>query len=220
MDKYDKVLELIEHPEKYTDRELEEILRDSETRDLYNTLCDADSALREDFEAGSSVADEMEISREWNRLMRGRRRAVPFFHILRRRAVAMIAIAVTSAAALALGIGIVDRIKTERDASPEQVAVPAAPDVERAVVKTAVIHVDTISEKGKTTIYENEPLSRILSDISGYYGLTLEIQNEPSTKLRLYYKWDSTKDARTVVGQLNNFEKINLSLSNDVLSVK
>lgn len=222
MDKYDKVLDIVEHPEKYSDGEIETLLQDPEIREIYNILCDADSALKEDGaeSVGAGVADEMEIEREWNRLDSRRRRAVPWFHVMRRRVAVAGAIVLTSMAAVALGIGIVNSVKhTAPDAAEKMVArVPVATEVRTD--RDSTVRIDTVSSKVGTRIYENEPLAKILSDISGYYGLSVEVQNEPSTKLRLYYKWDSTKDAKTVVDQLNNFEKINLTLSDDVLSVK
>lgn len=222
MDKYDKVLDMVEHPERYSDGEMEVILQDPEIREIYNTLCDADSAMREDSEWSGFVGamEEEEIECEWNRLVNRRRRAVPWFHVMRRRVAVAVVIALTSVGALALGIGIVNSVKhTAPDAAEKMVArVPVATEVRTD--RDSTVRMDTVSSKVGTRIYENEPLAKILSDISGYYGLSVEVQNEPSTKLRLYYKWDSTKDAKTVVDQLNNFEKINLTLSDDVLSVK
>lgn len=222
MDKYDKMFDIVEHPEKYSDGEIETALRDPEIREIYNTLCDVDSALKEDTgeSVRAGVADEMEIEREWNRLDNRRRRAVPWFHVMRRRVAVAGVIALTSVGALALGIGIVNSMKqTAPDVAEKMVArVPVA--TEPRADRDSTLRIDTVSSKVGTRIYENEPLAKILSDISGYYGLKLEVQNEPSTRLRLYYKWDSTKDAKTVIDQLNNFEKITLSLSDDVLSVK
>lgn len=39
MDKYDIVLDLIEHPAEYTPEKIEEMLSDPETREIYNLLC-------------------------------------------------------------------------------------------------------------------------------------------------------------------------------------
>lgn len=222
MDKYDKMFDIVEHPEKYSDGEIETALQDPEIREIYNTLCDADSALKEGTEGNdfSGGVDEMEIAREWSRLENGRQRAVPWFHVMRRRVAVAVVIALTSIGALALGIGIVNSVKqTAPDAAEKMVArVSVATGVRTD--RDSTVRIDTVSSKVGTRIYENEPLAKILSDISGYYGLKLEVQNEPSTRLRLYYKWDSTKDAKTVIDQLNNFEKITLNLSEDVLIVK
>lgn len=45
MDKFEKILDIIDHQEKYSDEEIREILQDEECRKLYQTMVDVDSAL-------------------------------------------------------------------------------------------------------------------------------------------------------------------------------
>ena len=45
MDKYDLVLDIVEHPEKYTSEQLAEIMSDPDTKEGYNMLCKVDSAI-------------------------------------------------------------------------------------------------------------------------------------------------------------------------------
>ena len=45
MDKYDLVLDIVEHPEKYTSEQLAEIMSDPDTKEVYNMLCKVDSAI-------------------------------------------------------------------------------------------------------------------------------------------------------------------------------
>lgn len=45
MDKYEKILDIIDHQEKYSDEEIREILQDEECRKLYQTMVEVDSAL-------------------------------------------------------------------------------------------------------------------------------------------------------------------------------
>ena len=45
MDKFEKILDMIDHQEKYTDDEIREMLRDEECRKLYQTMQEVDSAL-------------------------------------------------------------------------------------------------------------------------------------------------------------------------------
>ena len=42
---YALVLDIIEHPERYTEEKLNEIFSDSESREIYNLLCKTDSAI-------------------------------------------------------------------------------------------------------------------------------------------------------------------------------
>ncbi len=44
MDKFEKILDIIDHQEKYSDEEIREILQDEECRKLYQTMMEVDSA--------------------------------------------------------------------------------------------------------------------------------------------------------------------------------
>ena len=57
MDKYELVLDIVEHPEKYTSGQLAEIMSDSETREIYNLLCKADAAIE--------ANEEVDVDAEW-----------------------------------------------------------------------------------------------------------------------------------------------------------
>ena len=57
MDKYELVLGIVEHPEKYTSEQLAEIMSDPETKEIYNQLCKVDSAIEAD--------KEIDVDAEW-----------------------------------------------------------------------------------------------------------------------------------------------------------
>ena len=59
-DKLTQVLDAVEHPERYTDEQLRELLCDEECADYYRLLCDASSAYDEALEI-----DDTEINAAW-----------------------------------------------------------------------------------------------------------------------------------------------------------
>lgn len=97
MDKYDIVLDLIEHPAKYTPERIAEILSDPEAREIYNLLCKADSTLE-------STDAEVDVDAEWQKFSQCHKK--PKFQFLwsGSRAASIAAIAFTSLAAVAIGI--------------------------------------------------------------------------------------------------------------------
>ena len=60
MDKYDLVLDIIEHSEKYSSEQLAEIMSEPETREIYNLLCKTESAIKD--------SEEPDVSNEWEKL--------------------------------------------------------------------------------------------------------------------------------------------------------
>ncbi len=45
MDKYDQILDLIEHPENYSPQQIEALMADEELREVYDLMCETGSAL-------------------------------------------------------------------------------------------------------------------------------------------------------------------------------
>ena len=99
MDKYDHVLDIIEHPENYTSELLAEILSDQEARAIYNLLCKTESAIK--------ASGEPDVDAEWERFSQksavSRRRS---FLWAGSRAASIVAIVATSIVAVAAGIAV------------------------------------------------------------------------------------------------------------------
>lgn len=219
MDKYLRTIDMTEHPERYSDRELREMLADPETRDLYDTLCEADSALK----PAAELSDE-DVEQEWQRFESEKMKSTPhaaghIMHIFGHRVAAVTIIAVTSLAALAVGLGVMmDRhiVGHKADSADE------AQEVANVISYAG----DTITERTDTLpgadhiVFESETLGTMLKEMTEYYGLKLEADNKTLLNIRLFYRWDRSNPMEEVVRQLNNFEKINLTLSDGTLTLK
>lgn len=216
MEKYNKVIDMTEHPEKYTDRELQELFKDPEIREIYNVLCDADSALRPEPELG----DE-DVEREWKRLSCQNRARKPILFFFGRRVAAVAAIAVTSVAALAIGVGLIvgHHARKKGIEAPAQISQEVSPVMAMVARNSTTTRTDTITVP-IPVVYENETLGKILSDISDHYGLKLDMSNKQAANLRLFFRWNPAGGPEEAVRQLNNFEKIKLTLKDGVLTLK
>ncbi|MDE6578429.1 MAG: hypothetical protein K2K58_09710, partial [Muribaculaceae bacterium] len=62
MEKYDIALDLIEHPEKYSDREIASFLEDDEIREIYNSLCLVETSFQPEIKLPEDKVEE-----EWNK---------------------------------------------------------------------------------------------------------------------------------------------------------
>ena len=85
------------------------------------------------------------------------------------------------------------------------------------VQSDAVILQDTIPQP---RLFENVPLDEVVTEMASYYNKVVDIRNEQAHELRLYYKWDRKDDIRSVVGDLNHFDHVNLAVEGDRLIVK
>lgn len=85
-----------------------------------------------------------------------------------------------------------------------------------AVRQTA--HEDQTSIEPKT--FENIPLKDIAAELAKAYHISLEIRNGETAALRLYYPWNPQMSLQQVVEELNRFEKVQLTLTNDKLIIE
>lgn len=213
MDKYELVLDVVEHPERYTAEQLAEIMSDSECREIYNLICKTDSAVE--------AHKEVDVETEWERFavergQRQRRRNRWFSG----RAASIAAIVCSSIVALASGIAVTVKL-TEPASEHEQQPAPAPVASVPAVILTesASAPADTIMEFNDAGMFEDETFESIMHHIAVIYGVDVKFNNGDAGSLHLYYRLDPTLSLDEVVAQLNTFEQINISCEGNMLII-
>ena len=69
--------------------------------------------------------------------------------------------------------------------------------------------------KDSIRIFENAELQQILSEMANHYQVNVDYRNEQARHIRLYTKWDTSAPLSQMIERLNNFEKVNIRLSNN-----
>jgi len=69
-------------------------------------------------------------------------------------------------------------------------------------------------------IFDNVPLDSMLTDIADYYRIPLEFEHEESSQLRLHFVWKRSESLDRVIERLNNFEAVNIILEPEKLIVR
>ena len=199
-DKLSKVLDATEHPEQYTDEQLEELLSDEECADYYRLMCDAASA----YAATHTETDE-ELEAEWQRLQH--RGARPVLFSIRKIAAVVIAIlALTgiSYAAVSLMTDHEDTPSANTEMAETPSSLPDSPTEPADTVQT----------------FQNVELQDILTAVAAHYQLQTEYRNEQSRHVRLYIKWNKSEGVETMLERLNKFDKVTLTLSDNKIIVE
>lgn len=219
MDKYELVLDIIEHPENYTSEQLTEILSEPQTREIYNLLVKTRSVV------GTYAAPDVDA--EWVRFSseHGERRARRgFFLWTGSRAASIAAIICVSAVAVAAGIAVTFAVSEHRAATVAETAnvktetIALAPAAEVTAVKESE-HGDTIMADMTPVMFENEPLETIMKKIAEAYGVEVKFNNKEAAALHLFYKFDPALPLGEVIEQLNTFEQINITRNGDTLNI-
>lgn len=217
-DNIDRLLDALEHPENYSDAEVEQILTDPEAREVYDML-------RKTADASAPVS-EINLDEEWRRFEAKQPKSRPV--ILRwlsfmasRNAAAVTIALVGSLAVVAATIGVTHYFNANKEmAQTEQ----AEQQKQTAIADSKVAPTDTIPTETtplpETIVFKGENLGKILADMAGYYGVTIKFNQDAAKSLLLYFEWDQSLPLNEVVEQLNNFEQINITLTDKVLTVK
>ncbi|MDE6352803.1 MAG: DUF4974 domain-containing protein [Muribaculaceae bacterium] len=213
MDKYDLVIDIVEHPEKYTAEQLNEILSDAETKEIYNLLCKTDSAIVSD--------KKIDVDLEWDVFSKkysvGSRSRFFWFGS---RVASIVVIVATSLVAVAAGIVVTVSVIGHKqsfeneDVNAGQSVVEVTEDIDTMVVKN-----DTVGVVRVEVIFENESLEKIMSVIAYAYNVEIQFDNKEAAALHLYYKLDTSLTLGEVIDQFNTFEQIHIQHKGKTLKI-
>jgi len=98
---------------------------------------------------------------------------------------------------------------------------PQKPIQEATVANLHQLPADTLKTDtipSKVVRYDEATLEQILTDMSDYYGLTLNWKSEEAKTLRLFYIWNKQQSAEEAITSMNSFERIRLELSDSILT--
>lgn len=218
MDKYDLVLDIVEHPEKYSPQDLEQLLADREVKELYGIMAEAASALN----AHDVDLNPVDIDREWKRMERRLDSRSTVLRWFGSRAAAIGGIAVSSLVAVAIGIGIGHYgLSADDDDAVVQspVNIEAGDEISVITRDNMLVRHDSVSSVKEVVVFEDETLETILTHIAAAKDLRVRFANPSARTLRLYFKWNTAQSPQETVDQLNNFEQIKISLKGKTITV-
>jgi hypothetical protein len=214
MDKYDIVLDLIEHPEKYSQAEATRLLSDSEVHELYDLLCKTESAIK-----ANRKTPMPNVDAEWQAFAAQHLgKSTRFLRFTNRRAASITAGILTSLAAVAICIAVSVSVSNKANNEVE-IAEKNPATTEAGINTTATTPVDSTATATSPIQFENAPLSEILEAVANQYNISIQYRNSSAASLRLYYRLDPQLTLDEIIEQLNTFEQLNLHIENHTLIV-
>ena len=212
-----RLLEMQEHPERYTEEEIRQLMADEESRLLYEQMVRAtDAVFAENEEA--TLGTDIGSSSSLSKLPPSEdMEASPSFTLhssIKKIAAAIMGVLMLSGIAYAawrIANGNDDKTKvidktTTSISTPE----PARSN-----------EIDTDSTKViQPKMFENVPLKLIVKEMADYYHASVEVKNGKAAALRLYYPWNPQMQLEQVVEELNRFEKVQLSVKENIIIIE
>ncbi|MEE0421802.1 MAG: DUF4974 domain-containing protein [Prevotella sp.] len=225
MDKFEKILDIIDHQEKYSDEEIREILQDEECRKLYQTMMEVDSAL----ENSSPIIN---VDEEWEKFSQEHHLQEEATQNAAQKAASHPITSWRKLAASIAGFVLISGIAfaaihtfIKRSQEPTQVTADTHPEVIKSDSVKLVAENDSLTHPKPEKpaihkIFENVVFEKMISEIASYYDLQVKFENNEDKTLRLYYEWDSHSSIENIVKELNQFENVNIELQQNELIVK
>lgn len=225
MDKFEKILDIIDHQEKYSDEEIREILQDEECRKLYQTMMEVDSAL----ENSSPIIN---VDEEWEKFSQEHHLQEEATQNAAQKAASHPITSWRKLAASIAGFVLISGIAfaaihtyIKRSQEPTQVTADTHPETMKSDSVKLVAVKDSLpqpkSEKPAIhKTFENVAFEKMISEIASYYDLQVKFENNEDKTLRLYYEWNSHSSIENIVKELNQFENVNIELQQNELIVK
>lgn len=225
MDKFEKILDIIDHQEKYSDEEIREILQDEECRKLYQTIVEVDSALE-------SPSPIINVDEEWEKFCQKHQLQEEATQNAAQEAASHPITSWRKLAASIAGFVLISGIAfaaihtyIKRSQEPTQVIADTHPEVVKSDSAKQVAAKDSLThpKPEKPAIhktFENVAFEQMISEIASYYDLQVKFENNEDKTLRLYYEWNSHSSIENIVKELNQFENVNIELQQNELIVK
>lgn len=232
--KWDMLLDLLEHPEKYSETQKDELLGDEEVNELYQQLVETRQSL--DFAKSKEKMKMPSIDAEWEKLKEEKQQKEEMSQNAETQQIAklfslwspMRKVAAVAAVLVVSGITFAaihlvtrshqpsDNSNTELVASQkdsiQQVSAPQKSNIEE---KT-----DSASLAQLPLVYENAELQNILTPIAGHFHLQVTYQNESARHIRLFLQLEKNMSLDDIIELLNHFEKVNIRHEGQTLIVE
>lgn len=243
--KWDMLLDLLEHPEKYSETQKNELLGDEEVNELYQQLVETRQSL--DFAKSKEEMKMPSIDAEWKKLkdemkqkeelqkdeMKQKEvmkqnaetqqtaKLFPLWSPMRKVA-AVAAVLVVSGITFA-AIHLVTRSHQASDNSNTELVSShknsiqqvSAPQKSNIEEKT-----DSASLAQLPLVYENAELQNILTPIAEHFHLQVTYQNESARHIRLFLQLEKNMSLDDIIELLNHFEKVNIRHEGQTLIVE
>ncbi len=216
MDKIDRLLDAIEHPDRYSEKDIETLLEDPEVREVYDLLDKTKATL--------TPIPAPDIDAEWETFKKShpatqQPTTLRIVNLFTRNIAASIAIGIASLAAVAAVVGVsVNYVLNQTAETPSAETVATARE-NLVTTDTITVAEELPAAPPETIVFDNEPLETIATRIAGYYGYKVEFSTDAPKSLRLYFRWNQAQTLDEIVESLNNFEQIHISVKDKTIKI-
>ena len=204
-----QLLEMLDNPEAYTEQEIQDIInRDEDTRKTYRMIVEAKRSSRK--RQADKPVDVDAAWQKFNQKVQPKQHSFGWIKI----AASFVGVLLVSGIAFA-AIQIV-RYAQQHTPKPEEVINTPKPAI---ITPTDTLTTDTIAVP-QPIIFDNIPLEKMLPEIAAHYDTKVTFVNEEARQLRFRFVWNPQKGIDLVVSDLNQFERLTVTLNDNQITVE
>ena len=212
MDKITQLLDIIEHPEKYSDEMLEKLFSDEQLSQYYEVMALASSAYN------ARRAEEHEpddVDEAWKEFQ-SQNTTNTIHHRWWRSAAVIIGILVSGLAIAALW----PLWHTTRKAEPIETTQQAQVVTTDSIKPKESLSSSVSQPAAKSIVFDNVTLEQIIQETAKFYGMDYSFEREEPRSLRLHVKWNQQQPIDSFVNRLNWFEKFSIVINDNTIIIK
>lgn len=199
-----------EHPEKYTDEQIERLLADDEVKDFLRDLAMARMAGKK------ATPKKVDVDKAWKEFSNGSYRnrmkiAASVVGIIFLSGVAFAAVQNGWFKFSTSDKAVEEKATTEQIANSKQLA----NDSLKAITTEPKDSLDM-----KPVVFDNAELGTILTQMADFYHVKVEYVNANTQHVRLFFNWNKTKTLEQNLELLNAFDRIQIEYVEGIIKVK
>ena len=204
------LFDMQEHPEKYTDEQMEHLLADEEVKEFLRDLAMARMAGKK------ATPKKVDVDKAWKEFSNGS------YRNRMKIAASIVGIIFLSGVALAavqngwLNFSTSDKV-VDNKAMAEQI-VPSNTLANDSLKAMTVEPTDSLDMK--PVVFDNAELGTILMQMADFYHVKVEYMNANTQHVRLFFNWNKTKTLEQNLELLNAFDRIQIEYADGTLMVK
>ena len=204
------LFDMQEHPEKYTDEQIERLLADEEVKDFLRDLAMARMAGKK------AMPKKVDVDKAWKEFANGSYRnrmkiAASVVGIIFLSGVAFAAVQNGWFKFSTSDKAVEDKTATEQIVNSKQLV----NDSLKAITTEPKDSLDM-----KPVVFDNAELGTILTQMADFYHVKVEYANANTQHVRLFFNWNKTKTLEQNLELLNAFDRIQIEYVEGTLMVK
>ena len=204
------LFDMQEHPEKYTDEQMEHLLADEEVKEFLRDLAMARMAGKK------ATPKKVDVDKAWKEFANGS------YRNRMKIAASIVGIIFLSGVALAavqngwLNFSTSDKV-VDNKAMAEQI-VPSNTLANDSLKAMTVEPTDSLDMK--PVVFDDAELGTVLMQMADFYHVKVEYMNTNTQHVRLFFNWNKTKTLEQNLELLNAFDRIQIEYADGTLMVK